>query len=63
MQHHDSCICLIEQKEDQGMDIRFKEPSRIFSRSPRGIDPLSWFPVKFLKETDGISLAKVKLEH
>ena len=33
------------------MDIRVKVPSWIFFRSPGGIDPLSWFSVKFLEES------------
>ena len=39
------------EREDQGLDLRFREPSWILLRSPEGIDPLSLLPVKSLKGT------------
>jgi hypothetical protein len=46
--------------------LRFREPSWLLLRSPWGIDPLSWFPVKSLKKPNVVDVnqhdAQVKIK-
>lgn len=38
------------ENESERTDLRYRDPSCIRLRSPQGIDPLRWLPVKSLRD-------------